>query len=168
MPALADITFINGETKIPEILIGYLNSRREEDGIELPNEATLPVVSWLRETGEELTLPCVIISVESGKQLTDDIEDYQVSVVMKNHTTGDAQEIVSLATESEWLAKLRYLLSCRAELMEYIAAIVPAEQFRLSTARITGIAVMVDEQTKVRERVTEMHVRFRSYEFTTN
>jgi hypothetical protein len=163
MPALADISFINGETKIPEILIGYLNSRRAEEGIELPaveieddeesvyygqDVGGLPMVPGLRESGELLKLPCVIVTAESFEKLSDRAD--------------------FLAQENTLVAKIRYLLSCRAELMAYVAAISPVEQFRFLGYGVTGGSMELDEGMKIRERVTNLHVRFASYEFVVN
>jgi hypothetical protein len=182
MPALADISFINGETKIPEILIGYLNSRRAEEGIELPaveieddeesvyygqDVGGLPMVPGLRESGELLKLPCVIVTAESFEKLSDRA-DFRVSVVLRNRSHGAEGEVVSLAQENTLVAKIRYLLSCRAELMAYVAAISPVEQFRFLGYGVTGGSMELDEGMKIRERVTNLHVRFASYEFVVN
>ena len=165
------ITYINGETKIPALVIGYLDSRRTD--LALPNSTTLPFVAALRDGDEAFTLPCLVIEATTADMAGNDIELYQVTVTLKNKTRGEKSQnvdVTDLETESTWVAKIRAALSNKTEFMTWITT-QPAEDlpdYKVTGWCVKGFSTDTDSDSRIRKRITECRCVFRSYETTTN
>lgn len=149
--------FVNAETKLPSLVIAYLESARST--VSLPDSTTLPFVELQAST--EISRPSVCVWCEGFTAPHPRVQRLSLRIELRTHARDTA-----FATENEYLAAIRRALTDAADVNAYFTALDESARtgWRITGWLVTEGAIEVDPATQTRVRITTLQVRCQATE----
>lgn len=153
------ITLINAETKIPELLLDYVDSRRA--ALSIPAEADLPFYSGVRDGTQQL--PCVVFYCEEFEMRHSERMTLRVRVDYINQLS-----IEDSTEESAICSQVRSALADIAAWQAWLLALTSDERngWRVTKTRLASGGIEIDGETAQRRRFTALQVNVITSETT--
>lgn len=145
------MALINAETKIPELLLDYVDSRRV--ALSIPAEADLPFYAGVRDGSR--AYPCVVFYCDSFEMKHSERMVLSVRVDYINRA-----ELEDSAEENAIASQVRSAVADVESWKTWLLALTSAERngWWITKTRVTGGGIDIDDETAERRRHTSLAV----------
>lgn len=153
------MALINTETKIPELLLDYVDSRRT--ALSIPVEADLPFYAGVTDGAQ--ARPCVVFYCDNFKMRLSERMTLSVRVDYLNDTAADDS-----TEENAVASQIRSALADVESWKTWLLALTASERngWWITKTRVTDGGIDIDAETATRRRFTALEFLVMSTETT--